>query len=235
MRSVAIHYNPNIDWQGARARDFSSGLKALGIPHDTTESRNKVSDVSILFGTTYWRGVEEEPGYLLVDRASVGDPEYVQLVWDGHGKRGDHKAPDNVGDDRWRALNLPYPPDPVNGYLDTVICGQTETYSPNWASLEDWYDSIPDATHFRPHPKGNNPTGLPAKRGALGLDKYHVLNSSIAVEAILSGLHVQIHDAGSLAYGIGERASWAHWLAYTQWSWQEIAEGEPIRHLFEDI
>ena len=32
-----------------------------------------------------------------------------------------------------------------------------------------------------------------------------------------------------------DRTEWLHWLAWTQWHWNEIAMGTPIKHLFEDI
>lgn len=233
--SVAIHYDPVIRWQADRLPAFCNCLNNLGITYKVTTSRQKISDYSILFGTTLWRQVESEPGFLLVDRASIGDPHYVQLVWNGHGRRGDHKVPDGIDDSRWNQLGVDIRR-PVNGYLDTVICGQTETYSPDWSNMNDWYSSIEGATHFRPHPSRNreNPTGLPFKRD-WALDKYHVLNSSVGVDAIIRGLHVKIHDAGSLAYGIDDLTAWSHWLAWTQWNWSEIASGLPISHLFEDI
>jgi len=31
---------------------------------------------------------------------------------------------------------------------------------------------------------------------------------------------------------MGDRGDWLRWLAWTQWRWDEIRQGEPIRHLF---
>lgn len=229
---VAIHYEPAVEWQAQRVQDFSEGLKALGIHHTVTSSRERTADVAILFGTTFWRRVEDEQPWLLVDRASIGDPEYVSLVWNGHGRRGDHCVPESVDEARWNALEVDLAPQQVP-FRDTVICGQTEPYSPHWRTMDEWYSTIVGATHFRPHPAGGNPTILPVKRGWDA--NFHVLNSSVAVEAVIRGCPVKVHDEGSMAHGIRDREEWAHWLAWTQWSWNEIREGEPIRHLFERV
>jgi hypothetical protein len=232
MKSVAIHYNPSIDWQTQRVSSFADGLRSLGITHKVTTKRHRVADASILFGTTFWRAVEDEHPWMLVDRASVGDPEYVQLVWNGHGRRGDHMVPADHDDSRWKELGVELQ-DMKLPFRDTVICGQTEPYSPHWENMWSWYDTLIDATHFRPHPAAGNPTALPIKRGWDA--NFHVLNSSVGVEAAIRGVPLIVHDEGSMAHGIQDRQDWAHWLAWTQWSWKEIAAGKPIQHLFEAI
>jgi hypothetical protein len=225
----AIHREPGVAWQARRASDFSEGLAALGIPHVLTNSRHRISDVAILFGTTFWKAIEDDGQWLLVDRASIGDPDYVSLVWNGHGRRGDHRVPKDHDDSRWKALGVELLPQEYDG-KNVVICGQTATYSPLWDRIEDWYASIPDATHFRRHPAGTNPTGLPEKTDWID-SQFHVLNSSVAVQAAILGKRVTVHDEGCMAYGAEDREAWARWLAWTQWRWEEIRSGIP--HLFE--
>ena len=237
MRSVAIHFEPNIEWQGKRAPQFAKGLTALGLDPFLTCSRERVSDVAILLGTTCWRAVEDTMPWLLVDRASIGDPDYVSLVWNGHGRRGDHKVPPTrisrtPRESRWEALGVELMPR-VAPFDKTVICGQTEPYSPHFRTMPEWYDTIIGATHFRSHPVGDNPTGLPTYRGWEA--NFHVLNSSVAVDAMIRGLPLLVHDEGCMAHGVDDRQEWAHWLAWTQWRWDEIEDGEPIRHLFEEL
>jgi hypothetical protein len=228
---LAVHYNQAVPWQAKRIGDFSQGLKALGIEHDITESRTRIADVSILFGTTFWRSIESDEGdWLLVDRASVGDPDFVQLVWNGHGRRGDHRVPPWADESRWEALGRELWP-PLMGYQHIVLCGQTEPYSPHWSRLDEWYATVTEATHFRPHPAGTNPTALPVKTDWTDA-KFHVLNSSVAVEAVIRGRPVEVHDEGCMAYGIEDREEWAHLLAWTQWNWEEIRAGRPVGHLF---
>ena len=229
---IAIHCEPNIPWQALRVKQFSRGLTALGLNHEITTSRSRVAEHAILFGTTFFRGIEDDKPWLLVDRASIGDPKYVSLVWNGHGRRGNHCVPDGIDDKRWKALGVELQP-PKVPFRDTVICGQTETYSPDWKTMAEWYDTIVGATHFRPHPTGDNPTGLPVKRGWDA--NFHVLNSSVAVEAAIRGCPLIVHDEGCMAHGIKDREEWAHWLAWTQWNWSEIESGYPIKHLFETL
>lgn len=229
---IAIHHEPAVEWQERRVQQFSDGLKAIGIDHVVTSSRERVSDVAILFGTTFWRRVEDDQPWLLVDRASIGDPDYVSLVWNGHGRRGDHCVPDSIDEARWKALGVEIKPQQAP-FRDTVICGQTEPYSPHWNTMAEWYETVVDATHFRQHPSGGNPTALPTKRGWNA--NFHVLNSSVAVEAALRGCPLKVHDEGCMAHGIQDREAWAHWLAWTQWNWNEIESGYPIKHLFEAI
>ena len=233
MYGVAIHYDRYVPWQDKRISAFVDGMNALGIEHIVTHSRTRVADVSILFGTTFWRQIEADGGdWLLVDRASIRDPDYVQLVWNGHGKRGDHRVPQWADESRWETLGVELWPQ-VMGYQHVVLCGQTEPYSPHWKRMEDWYATVTEATHFRPHPAGTNPTGLPIKKDWTDA-KFHVLNSSVGVEAVIRGRVVDIHDEGCLAYGIEDRDEWATWLAWTQWNWDEIRAGKPIAHLFYD-
>ena len=230
--SIAIHFEPNVEWQGKRAPQFVAGLKALGYDPFLTRSRTRVSDVAVLFGTTFFREVEDTQPWLLVDRASIGDPDYVSLVWNGHGRRGDHKVPSEPTEDRWNELGVELSPRVVP-FSKTVICGQTEPYSPHFGSMSQWYDSIVGATHFRPHPAGENPTNLPVYKGWDA--NFHVLNSSVAIEAVIRGLPLKVHDEGCMAYGVKNRQKWANWLAWTQWRWDEIEDGEPIWHLFEEV
>ena len=236
--SVAIHCNPKVPWQGRRADCFSAGLKALGIEHVITSSRTRVADVAILFGTTFWKDIEADGRYLLVDRASFGDPEYVQLVWDGHGRRGNHKVPSNKGRRDMPELM------PWRAGDRTVLCGQTETYSPHYSSLSEWYGTI-KATHFRKHPVADNPTGLPTAKDWKDCGLAITLNSSIGVDTVINGVLTVTMDEAAMAWDVTshdqhfpqyrDRRPWLEWLCWTQWSWDEIRDGEPIRHLFEEL
>ena len=241
MGRVTIHCEPRIGWHARFAYTMRTGLKELGIESHTTDSRQRESDIAILLGTTLWRNIERDGRFLLVDRASVGDPHYVQLVWDGHGRRGDHCVPEDRGD-RWKTQSLEALPWRRGGE-NVVLCGQTEPYSPHYNSVEDWYFRVKNATHFRGHPAGTNPTGLPSWRFWFGIKRAVTLNSSVGVEAVLQGVPTVTMDEGAMAWDVTghnpdesytpERKDWLRWLAWTQWHYDEIAAGEPIRHLFE--
>lgn len=239
---IAVHYNPSIKWQAQRAPQFLAGLKTLGFEAHLTTNRQRESDIAVLLGTTYFRAVEATGRYLLVDRASFGDPHYVQLVWDGHGRRGNHCVPDEHD---VRPIEVDVHKWEKNGSR-IIVCGQTETYSPEYRCLEDWYDEVsPFATHFRHHPAGGNPTGLPLAQDWTDCRLAICLNSSVAVEAVLGGIPTVTMDEHSLAWDVTshdpgvsltpDRRDWLHWLTWTQWRWDEIEQGEPIRHLFEVV
>ena len=238
--SISIHASPSITWQGAAAVKMQHGLKAIGLDANITQSRTRESDTAILMGTTLWTGVEDG-NYLLVDRASFKDPEFVSLVWNGHGRRGNHMVPEKpLG--RWERMGVEILPWRNGNRI--VLCGQHETWSPHYARCEDWYKTV-RATHFRSHPAGDNPTGLPRVSNWDDTALAVTLNSSVGVDAILNGISTATFDEGAMAWDITthsvrgaarpDRRPWLEWLSWTQWHWDEIEAGKPIKHLFEDM
>lgn len=233
---AVIHCQPRVPWQPKRAAFFAEGLRRRGIEVRITESRTRLDEgVPILLGTTFWRQVEASGDYLLVDRCSFGDTEkFVSLVWSGHGRRGDHRVPDQVTGERWESMGGRLLPWRERGHR-VVVCGQTETYSPHYRSLGEWYATVA-ATHFRPHPAGTVPSWLPVASDFT--DAIAVtLNSSIGVKCVIEGIPTITMDEGSMAWPVTghslddirtpDREEWAHRLAWTQWSDDEIKEGTP--------
>ena len=237
---VVIHCEPRIAWQGPFASKMSAGLDKIGIPNSICSSRSRMSDVAILLGTTCWRDIEADGGkYLLIDRCSFGDTnEWVSLVWNGHGRRGNHCAPSRPTGERWERIGVEVKPW-VRG-SKRVLCGQHEAYSPKW-TLPDWYRNTSQvATHFRPHPAVPVvPVNLPVHQTWNDVGACLTLNSSVGVEAILNGIPTAVDDEGGMAwpgfnYG-DDRRPWLNWLAWTQWHHDEIEDGKPIAHLFASI
>ena len=239
---AVIHCNPAIQWQAWRAGVFRDGLEAKGLKVLVTSDPFRHDEgFPILLGTTFWRGIERDGGdYLLVDRCSFGETDrFVSLVWNGHGRRGDHRVPDNYDASRWDKHGVDLQPWRVDGGR-TILCGQVESYSPKWPTLSAWYGEV-RATHFRRHPSGDNPTGLPNAKTFDDCVRAVTLNSSVAVSTVMAGVPTQAWDAGSMAWDVtghageeiftGERLPWCHWLAWTQWSDDEIREGVPWAYL----
>lgn len=233
----SIHCEPKISWQPKRAGYFAEGLKKLGIPYVVTDRRQRIDGYTpLLLGTSCWRILEVKP-YLLVDRCSFGDTEkFVSLVWNGHGRRGDHRTPGQVDASRWEAMGVELRPWRKH-YLRVVLCGQTETYSPHYAALSQWYEQV-EATHFRPHPADpySNGRNLPILTNFDNAAAV-TLNSSIGVQCVLDGVPTVTMDEGSMAWDVTghsledirrpDRLPWCHRLAWTQWSDDEIKEGTP--------
>jgi hypothetical protein len=108
---------------------------------------------------------------------------------------------------------------------------------------------------FRPHPnawKHLPPmTGTEYSRAPLeaDFDNCHAVvtyNSNVGVDAIIAGIPVFSFDKGSMVREISlndlrqieepimpTRDKWAKELAFTQWTHQEMLEGQPWRHLFD--
>lgn len=222
---VVIHCNSRVKWQAKRVQFFAAGLKAKGITFEITDSFERLDDrPAILLGTTFWRQVESTGSYLLVDRCSFGDTDvFTSLVWNGHGKRGDHRVPSTYDASRWEKHRVPLLP--WKRSSKRVVCGQTESYCST--HLRDWYESV-GATHFRKHPAGENPTGLP-EWNSFDDCELVTLNSSVAIQGIIHGCKTEVHDVGGMAYGTlptdESRLDLMHWLAWTQFSDQEVSEG----------
>lgn len=248
--SIAIHCEPRIDWQARRAPQLKAGLDKLGIPSFITPRRDRMTYKAILLGTSCWRGIEKTGDFLLVDRASYGDPEFVSLVWNGHGRRGSHRVPKELPHSRWKKHKKQLQIFDWDGWGDRVVlCGQTDTWTSEWTTLESWYAAVMDevkVTHFRRHPAGHNPTKLPETSDWTNAGLVITLNSSIAVESVMDGIPTVVMDFGGMAWDVAshnpsekpvtpDRENWLEWLAWTQFEWSEIEQGEPIKHLFKDF
>ena len=137
---------------------------------------------------------------LLVDRCSFGNTnEWVSLVWNGHGRRGDHCVR-HVDPARWEKIGVEVHPWQDIGKR-IVLCGQVEPYSPHWYRMTEWYASHREATHFRPHPAMPvNPTYLPMTQDWDDVKQVITLNSSVAVDAILLGVPTVLRTKARMAW-----------------------------------
>lgn len=246
MRTVVIHASANIGWHDRWADAFAAGLRRAGIEYRNSRSGARSGEgVPLLLGTTMWRAIETDGGpYILVDRCSFGDKDRnVSLVWNGHGRRGDHKVPAEPDGARWGRSGLPMKPWRRGGKR-VVLCGQTETYSPHYPTPETWYVKVRHVcTHFRAHPDGYNPTNLPTVTDWRDTKLAVTLNSSVGVQAVLDGVPTVTMDEGAMAWDVTshdleaplvtpDRAPWCRWLAYTQWSDDEVRDGTPWEQLW---
>jgi len=114
-----------------------------------------------------------------------------------------------------------------------------------------------DLIVFRPHPLAldRTPAFIGTKRSSMSLDDdiararlVVTFNSNIAVDAAIAGVPVFAYDSGSMAMPIAnclisqinnpvkpEREQWAHNLAYTQWTHEEMENGLPWLHIMREI
>jgi hypothetical protein len=237
---VVIHSSPHIGWHRDFAPKMANGLRNLGVHYEIASARHRIRDgLAILLGTSSFRDCEKGGDYLLVDRCSFGDTnQWVTLVRNGHGRRGEHRVPDGAPADRWERYGVPVKPWQTGSRR--VLCGQTESWSPHHLNLTNWYRQV-KATHFRKHPRGDNPTKLPEARDWTDCGMAITLNSSVGVDAVLAGVPTVTMDQGAMAWDVAghtpneirtpDREPWLHWLAWTQWTHDEINEGTPWAHL----
>lgn len=243
---AVIHVEPGIAWQAAFLPVAAAGLRTIGVPYAVTRSRFRLgSGLPILLGTTCWRSIEADGPFLLVDRCSFGDPgHWVSLVLGGHGRRGDHRVPAIRDGSRWELHAVPVLPWQRPGER-TILCGQTETYSPRFVTVAAWYAAVAAAcTHFRPHPAATLSPAPPCPASRLptaatwdDCRSAVTLNSSIGVATVLAGIPTVTMDEGAMAWDVTghapgtivtpDRTEWLHWLAWTQWTYDELQEGLP--------
>lgn len=244
--SVVIHVEPLIGWHRSFVVTLVEGLRRIGVPCTVTRSRERRGEgLPILLGTTCWRAIEADGPFLLLDRCSFGSPsQWMSIVLGGHGRRGDHRVPDVRDGSRWERYAVEVRPWNTAGGR-TVLCGQTETYSPHFPTVESWYDRVAAAcTHFRPHPAAVRqpaaPCGaarLPATNSWNDCRLAVTLNSSVAVDTVLAGIPTATMDEAAMAWDVTshvadeiatpDRTEWLHWLAWTQWTHEEIRQGTP--------
>jgi hypothetical protein len=219
---VTIHHTPSIPWHVKRLPDFMEGLRKLDYTPNPTTRRERIDDnPAVLFGTSGFKAVEDAPGdWLLVDRASYGDPDFVTLGWNGRGSLGMYPDIDDGGE-RFRSHDIELEPMREDDGL-VVVCGDADSTPLPEPSDLDWY--------FRPHPAtGYNPTKLPVLKTLDGVAVAIVGASSIAIECLRLGIHCWMTDKDNMAYSAhvwGDRVKFFHWLAWTQYTWDEIRNGD---------
>lgn len=154
--------------------------------------------------------------------------------------------------DRWEKLGIELKPYQEGGD-HILVCGQIPWDASvqahdheRWIShtLEHLGRITKRPVRFRPHPK-ISPTPMPPLEHDMERAFAVVtFSSNSAVDAAIAGLPVFAFDPGSMAWAIANRdwsyidaplkpprEPWAARLAYTQWTLEEMKEGEPWRHL----
>lgn len=230
---VEIHCEPAIGWQEPFAKKFAAGCKKLGIDWRITNSRVRTGwGRPVLLGTTFWQQIERDGGeYLLVDRCQFNDTnKWVTLGWNGHGREADFKVPKHYGPERWNRYGCELQPWRSGKYI--VLCGQIpHPYS--------WYEEVVEyCDAFRVHPAdGKNPTHLPGIQRWDEVGKAVTYASTVSNWTVMNGIPTVAMNQRSMSWDvcshhptettICDRLEWCHWLAWTQWSHDEIADGVP--------
>ena len=193
--------------------------------------------------------------YLVMERGYFGDRFlHCSLGFDGLNGQASFLSHSSTSA-RWLPhshLLKPWTPEGNYYLLVGQVAGDN---SCNHVNLKDWYDEVVADSHkpvvFRPHPydrSGYCPEGALLSVRSLTQDLTHAeavitFSSTVGVDSLMAGKPTVAYDPISMVYSVTghhvsevsdiepPREQWAHDLAYTQWSKDEIESGEAWDHL----
>lgn len=259
MKAV-IHFHSGLEHQRSYAELMRRGLERHGVlcaygHYDTPTVREH--DFAVIWGAPSKQPAiaAASPRLLIMERGHLPDREvYASCGWGGLARRGRYPTA-NDGGARWRALfgQLLQPWRTGDGYA--LLIGQVEGDAALGSlDLRAWiHDQIDGLTalgwevRFRPHPLAQRSRTSLAEDLA-GAALCVTYNSTAGVEAVLAGVPTVTLDEGAMAWEVSghaldelvrpDRERWAHNLAWTSWTVEEIASGLAWEHLapiMEDV
>lgn len=198
---------------------------------------------------------------LIIERGFVRRDEYYVVVWDDLNGRGRFPhSRTNSPSDRWAELGVDL--HPWKRGDEILVVGQvpwdTSCQHVNfqkWAQgtcdeLKHHFTPVGKTVFFRPHPLRPSSVrvrGVPICTRpldeALGQAFLVVtFSSTTGVDAVVAGVPAVAADHTSMIHGLCghspydaeevERLPWAYWLAYCQWTFEEMREGLPWNHFY---
>lgn len=220
-------------------------------------------DLAVIWGVRNRQAIVRAKRTLVVERGYVGDRfHYTSMGFDGlngyaqfYNDNFDSKRWDNVFSEHMRPWRRNR-----NGHV--LLLGQVPSdMSLAHINYRQWMVSVVSqltrtghSVKFRPHPKARwlLCPGVPVagestlKEAALSASYVVAFNSNSLVDCVLYGVPAVACDMGSMAYPVTghdplvnppkpDRTKWAHKLAYTQWSPEEIARGDAWDRLKEGL
>lgn len=242
--------------EGAAAQGWEVEVREQGEPEG-------LGDVGVIWGITSFRfqadtrwrtplirayQAQSKP-VIVLERGWVRREEYhaVGLGWIGG--RADYRN-ENSPKDRWEALGVDLQPSQARGGVDLVCCQVPHDTSCQHVPHEQWVEAKVRELQaagaqvvVRPHPKARHIARevWTVEVSTLSLDEdlararaVHTFNSTVGVDAMISGAPVFADDAGSMVNERrtrGGRRQWANDIAYSQWTLEEMRDGLPLRHL----
>lgn len=247
MLDVTIHANSGISWHKRYAKLFQMGFRYHGIEAKVSPKGYRQSDISVLFGPNYWKRIERDGGtYLMVNRVLIStNPQHVHdvvaLSWNGFNGRGTFCVDDYSSDKRLSMFI-----DPVKDvktwrksgdYL--LLCGQADLgRCGKFASLGEFYNYVKgtaaEPVVLRPHPSQGQ--SVPLQTHFHMSRAAAVLNSTVAVDAMLAGVPVISFDEGNPVHSIAghtlaetmtpDRMPLFRYMAHCQHFAHEIGSGD---------
>jgi hypothetical protein len=224
--------------QAAHAKALAKGMAAHGVK---VKTGYPATQHVACWG---WRRgkVLRDAGHdvLVLERGYLGDRfAWTSLAWNGLNNRGTAPVIDDGGERFNRHHDGLLQPENHGGDYALIIGQVPGDASLQGLDLTEWYADqaakYPGA-RFRPHPLAHRRahvypvTGADTIVGTLqeamqGASLVVTYNSNAGVDALLAGKRIHVEDCGSMAWQVGDRETWAHQLAWRQWSMAEIESG----------
>lgn len=249
MTDFTVIASPKAAHQVTHQEALARGLEAHGLVVARMQPGQRVMTHRVAcWGWRVGRILHQQGHDVLVmERGYIGDRfAWTSLAWNGLNGLGKvPKPPADKGErfDKFHPSALK-PLSPDGDYA--LICGQVPgDASLRGMNLHAWYCAqaqkrwgVPAL--FRPHPLAHkrghvlSVPNAPFLRGELepALANAKVVisfNSNTGVDAILAGKTTYVEDRGGMAYGVEDRTTWAHNLAWRQWSIDEIQSGYALQ------
>lgn len=179
---------------------------------------------------------------LVLERGYLGDRfAFTSIGWNGLNGRATFPEYADDGGARFRSMGLSLEPMRSGGDY-VLIAGQVPGDAAlAGRNLQSWYEAqaardwgLP--VLFRPHPlahkrgpvrpvAGATMDRSPLPEALRGAARVITFNSNTGVDALVAGVPATCDDAGSMIHGVMDRETWAHALAWKQWSLDEIRSG----------
>lgn len=203
---------------------------------------------------------EAKKPVIVIDSGYVKRDQYFSVGLGGLNGRADFKNADSPSD-RWASLGveiLPWREDGGHVLICGQVpwdaaCQHVDHIKWCQETVRDIRVRTKRPLLFRPHPackeRVNYHVDCEVSERSLdddldGAQCVVTFNSNSGVDAAIRGVPVFAADVGSMAWPIAnktyqwinapvitDRTQWAHNLAYTQWTIEEMKEGQPWRHL----
>jgi len=230
-----------------------AGLERHGIicaygGYDTPSIR--AHDFAVIWGAPAKQSAvaQASPHLLVMERGHLPDRmHYASCGWDGLARRGRYAQVDDGGArwrERWGQLLEPW----RSGGEYVLLIGQVPGDSAlGGLDVGAWIQdmvrqlvTLGRQVRVRPHPMVHRPERTLAGDLA-GAALCVTFNSTAGVEAVLAGVPTVTLEEGAMAWDVTghaldavvrpAREAWAHALAWTSYTLEEIAAGVPWEHL----
>lgn len=249
--------------QQAHQKALAEGLAKHGIQSTLTHAISSRTKHVACWGWRAGAALRKKGHEVLVmERGYLGDRfAWTSLAWNGLNNRGVFGVGPNDGGERFHKHFSMLPWKQGGDYV--LLMGQVPgDASLQGKNLLPWYQKMAEEAtkhfglpvKFRAHPmalkrgfrqyvKGAVRSAGSLEQDLAGAAAVITFNSNSGVDAVIGGVPAVVADPGSMAWDVAShsmvnivrpaRESWAHKLAWKQWTIDEISNGFAVKHLLD--